>query len=101
MLMPYYMTVAAVYGALAYLTDSTLPGMFLHAGGNVFSAAGLFLGGRSEWQLASVPAPLIWESGPDASFWGAVAAFVAVGTAAVWAYLGVPASVRNAPTARH
>ena len=99
-LMPYYIAVAAVYGALAHLTDSTLPSMFLHAGGNVFSAIGFFLGGRSEWQLGSVSAPLIWESGPDASFWGAVVAFVVVGAGAVWAYFGRAGSVRSAPRAR-
>ncbi|MGH9890978.1 MAG: lysostaphin resistance A-like protein, partial [bacterium] len=88
-LLPYFLAVAAVYGALAHLTDSTLPSMFLHAGGNVFSAVGLFLGGRSEWQLASAPKPLIWEAGPDASFWGTVVALLAVGAAAGWAYSGL------------
>jgi membrane protease YdiL (CAAX protease family) len=85
-LLPYYLAAAAVYGTLAYLTDSTLPSMVLHAGGNVFSAVSLFLGGRSEWQLSSTPQPLIWEAGPDASFWGTVAALLVVGAAAVWAF---------------
>ena len=85
-LLPYYLAVAAVYGALAHLTDSTWPSMLLHGGGNVFSAAGLFLGGRSEWQLLAVPKPLIWETGPDALFWGATVAFLVVGGAAVLAY---------------
>jgi hypothetical protein len=85
-LLPYYLTVAAVYGALAHLTDSTLPGMALHVGGNVFSAAGLFLGGHSEWQLSSPSKALIREAGPDASFWVTVVALLLVGAAAVWAY---------------
>jgi membrane protease YdiL (CAAX protease family) len=46
LLMPFYLAVAAVYGGLAYLTDSTLPGMVLHAGGNMFSALDLFTRGR-------------------------------------------------------
>lgn len=95
LLLPYFLAVAAVYGALAHLTDSTLPSMVLHAGGNVFSAAGLFLGGRSEWQLSSAPMPLIWESGPDASFWVTVVAFLVVGAAAVWAYLGLSRAARE------
>ena len=33
-LLPFYLSVAAVYGALAYFTDSTVPSMILHAGGN-------------------------------------------------------------------
>lgn len=85
-LMPFYMTVAAVYGALAYLTDSTLPGMVLHGGGNVFSAFDLFTRGRSEWQLSAAPQPLIWEIGPDAAFLVNAVALLVVGAAAVWAY---------------
>ena len=34
-LMPYYLAVAAIYGALAHLTNSILPSMVLHAAGNV------------------------------------------------------------------
>ena len=36
--MPYYLAVAAVYGALAYFTNSILPSLVLHAGGNVLGA---------------------------------------------------------------
>jgi len=85
-LLPYYMAVAAVYGALAYLTDSTLPSMFLHAGGNMFSAFDLFARGRAEWQLQTAPPSLVWETGPDAAFLASVAGLVVVGSAAVWAY---------------
>ncbi len=97
-LLPYYLAVAAVYGALAHLTDSTLPSMFLHAGGNLFSAVGLFLGGRSEWQLSSAPKPLIWETGPDASFWVTRVAFLAVGAMAVWAYSSLSRAAHARPS---
>lgn len=43
-LLPYYLAVAAVYGALAYLTNSILPSLVLHAGGNMLSAFDLFHG---------------------------------------------------------
>ena len=33
-MIPYYVAVAAVYGGLAYLTDSVLPSLVLHAGGD-------------------------------------------------------------------
>ena len=99
-LLPYYLAVAAVYGALAHLTDSTLPSMFLHAGGNLFSAVGYFLGGRSEWQLSSVPKPLIWETGPDVSFWVTVVALLAVGAAAVWAFSGLARAAHDPATRR-
>jgi membrane protease YdiL (CAAX protease family) len=67
-LLPYYMAVAAVYGSLAHLTDSTLPGMVLHGGGDALSAFDLFTRGRSEWQLSAAPRPLVWETGRDAEF---------------------------------
>ena len=75
-LLPFYIAVAAVYGALAYFTDSTLPGMVLHAGGNMFSALDLFARGRSEWQLSPEAQPLIWETGPDLAFVGHLTALV-------------------------
>ena len=85
-LLPYYLAVAAVYGALAYLTNSILPSMVLHAGGNVLGAFDLFARGRSEWQASSNPNPLIWETDADASFWLSLVATLVVGAAAVWAY---------------
>ncbi len=88
-LLPFYVAVALVYGTLAYLTDSIWPSLALHAGGNMFSAVDLLSSGRSEWQLSTQPRPLIWESGPDAAFWGNLAAFLAVGALAVGAYWGL------------
>jgi membrane protease YdiL (CAAX protease family) len=85
-LLPYYMAVAAVYGALAYFTDSTLPGMLLHGGGNAWSAVGLFTRGQSEWQLAGTTPPLIWETGPDGAFVATVAALIVVGAVTLWAF---------------
>jgi membrane protease YdiL (CAAX protease family) len=93
-LLPYYMAAAAVYGALAHLTDSTLPSMVLHGGGNAFSAVDLFMRGRSEWQLSAAPNPLIWETGPDAAFLANAAALLVVGAAAVWAYFELSRAAR-------
>lgn len=95
-LLPYYMAVAAVYGALAHLTDSTLPSMVLHGGGNVLSAFDLLTRGRSEWQLSAAPKPLIWEAGPDAPFLANAAALFVVGAAAVWAYSELSRAARTA-----
>jgi len=85
-LLPYYLAVAAVYGALAYFTNSIFPSMVLHAGGNVLGSMDLFARGRSEWQASSTASPLIWETGPDKEFWLSVVALVIVGTITVWAY---------------
>ena len=94
-LLPFYLAVAAVYGGLAYLTDSTLPGMVLHAGGNLFSALDLFTRGRSEWQLTPEAKPLIWETGPDAAFWGNVAALLIVSALTLWAYSTLARATRK------
>jgi len=94
-LLPFYMTVAAVYGTLSYLTDSTLPSMVLHAGGNMFSALSLFTSGRSEWQLSLVAQPLIWETGPDLAFFGNAIALLIVAGLAVWAYAALARVMRG------
>jgi len=96
-LLPFYLGVAAVYGMLAYLTDSTLPGMVLHAGGNVLGAIGLFAGGRSEWGASPAGRALIWTTGPDASFWFSLALAAAATAAAVWAYRELYRVARGAP----
>jgi membrane protease YdiL (CAAX protease family) len=88
-LLPYYLAVAAVYGSLAYFTDSTLPSMALHAGGNIFSAFDLFVRGRSEWQLSTAQPRLLWETGPDAAFIGNVVALLVVSALTVWAFAGL------------
>lgn len=99
-LMPYYLAVAAVYGALAYFTNSIFPSMVLHAGGNMLAAIDLFARGQSEWQASPNPAPLIWATGTDASFWVSLVAFLFVGSAAVWAYAGLAAVARAAGVVR-
>jgi membrane protease YdiL (CAAX protease family) len=64
-LLPFYFTVAAVYGLLAAATNSTYPSMVLHVGGNLLSAFSLFTQGRSEWQLTAMPPRTIWQAGID------------------------------------
>jgi membrane protease YdiL (CAAX protease family) len=85
-MLPFYVAVSAVYGGLAYATNSILPGLVLHAGGDVFSLTRLWITGRPEWQLSAAPAPLVWETGVDAAFVGSVVAFVLFGAAAAWSY---------------
>jgi membrane protease YdiL (CAAX protease family) len=94
-LLPYYLAVAAVYGALAYFTDSSYPSMVLHAGGNLFSAVDLFARGRSEWQLSTAPAPLVWQTGPDAAFLGNLLAFLVMAALTVAAYASLAGLTRQ------
>lgn len=88
-LLPFYLAVSAVYGLLASATNSTYPSMVLHAGGNLFSAFGLFVPGRSEWAPSAVPAPTIWQTGPDGPFLTTLGAFMIVGAVTVLAYRGL------------
>ena len=88
-LLPFYLAVATVYGLMAAATNSIYPGMVLHAGGNLFSAFGFFLQGRSEWELTATPTPTIWQAGVDGSFVANVAALIGVGGAAAFAYRGL------------
>ena len=93
-LMPFYMSVAIIYGLLAYFTNSVLPSMILHAGGNVLGSLDLFTRGQSEWQASATPAPLVWETGPDAGFWLSCIAAVLTIAAAAWAYIMLARSRR-------
>ncbi len=93
-LLPYYIAVSAVYGGLAYATNSALPSMVLHSAGNVFSAFALLAQGRSEWQLGSRQAALVWQSGVDAAFVGNVVLLLVVSPGACLAYKGLIAAGR-------
>ena len=94
-LMPYYMAIAAVYGALAWLTNSILPSAVLHAGGNMLGYIDLLTRGRAEWQASSVAEPLVWETGADASFWISSAAALAATLAAIAAYVALARVMRS------
>jgi membrane protease YdiL (CAAX protease family) len=94
-LWPYYVAVAAIYGMVTYLTDSILPSIVLHTGGNVFSNTDLWMHGQAEWQTSAGGAALIWQMGPDPSFWLTVTGFVVAGALTVGAY------IRLAQVARH
>jgi membrane protease YdiL (CAAX protease family) len=86
-LWPYYVAVAALYGSVTSITGSILPAVVLHTSGNIYSNFDLWRHGQAEWQTGSGPASLIWQSGPDTSFWMSSTALFVVGTAMVWAFL--------------
>ena len=96
-MLPFYIAVAAVYGGLAYATNSILPGLVLHAGGDVFSLTRLWTTGRPEWQVSAAASGLIWETGVDATFLRSVTVFVLLGAGAVWAYVALARAARVAP----
>jgi membrane protease YdiL (CAAX protease family) len=97
-MLPFYIGVAAVYGGLAWATDSILPGLVLHATGDVFSLTRLWITGRPEWQLTTTaPPPLIWETGVDAAFVRSLLVFVALAAATSWAYWALGRATRPTP----
>jgi membrane protease YdiL (CAAX protease family) len=85
-LWPYYVAVAAIYGTVTYLTNSILPAVVLHTGGNIYSNLDLWLHGKAEWQAPSGLSPLIWKTGADRSFWIATGALLITMLASIWAY---------------
>jgi membrane protease YdiL (CAAX protease family) len=85
-MLPYYIAISGVYGGLAAATNSILPGLALHVGGDVLSLTRLWRTGQPEWQTTATPPQLVWQTGLDVGFVGAVAAAALLGGAAVWAY---------------
>ena len=96
-LWPYYVAVAAIYGTVTYLTNSILPAVVLHTGGNIYSNIDLWLHGQAEWQTSSGPTALIWTTGPDASFWISIIALLIVAAAMTWAYFKLARAARKGP----
>ena len=94
-MLPFYIGVTAVYGGLAWATDSILLGLVLHATGDVFSLTRLWITGRPEWQLTTTaPPPLIWETGVDAAFVRSLLVFVALAATTSWAYWALGRATR-------
>lgn len=90
---PFYLSLAATFGTLAYLTNSILPGMVLHVSAVVLQGIGDLARRGQSWLTSPSPAPTIWETGPDVSFWVSCGAVLIVGSATVWAYLMLAAVV--------
>jgi membrane protease YdiL (CAAX protease family) len=75
-MLPFYLAVSAVYGGLTYATNSILPSIVLHVGGDVFSLTRLWTTGRPEWQSAAAAPRLVWETGVDFMFVRSVLVFL-------------------------
>ena len=91
-LWPYYVAVAAVYGAIAFLTDSIWPAVVLHTAGNLYSNTDLLLHGKAEWQASAGPSELVWSTGMDHAFAVTMVAFLVVSAVAWLAYRGLAAA---------
>ena len=93
--LPYYIAISAVFGMLAYLTGSIMPGLVLHAFGDTFEGVLLVAAGRSTWPEAAESTRLVWESGPDLAFWGLCAWAMLWILGAVAAYRALANEVRT------
>ena len=71
-MLPYYIAVAAVYSGLTWATNSILPALALHVGGDIWSLVRLWATGKAEWQRSDAAQALVWDVGLDASFLSAV-----------------------------
>jgi membrane protease YdiL (CAAX protease family) len=72
-MLPYYIAVAAVYSGLTWATNSILPALTLHVGGDIWSLIRLWATGKPEWQRSEEPQALVWDAGLDPSFLSAIA----------------------------
>jgi membrane protease YdiL (CAAX protease family) len=101
-MLPFYLAVSAIYGGLAYATNSILPAIALHAGGDVWSLTRQWITGQPSWQLSSVAAPpLVWQTGVDAAFVTSLVALLLLGAIATWAIAGVARAARAEATELH
>jgi len=82
-MLPYYIAVAGVYGGITWATNSILPAVALHVGGDVWSLTRMWATGQAEWQLSSAPKPTVWITGPDTAFIVTVVLLLALAGATV------------------
>jgi len=82
-MLPYYMTVSALYGGLTWAANSILPALALHVGGDIWSLTRLWVTGRPEWQLSATAPSLIWDAGPDTAFFVTTTVFFVLTAATV------------------
>jgi membrane protease YdiL (CAAX protease family) len=96
-MLPFYIAVAAVYGGVTYITNSILPAVVLHAGGDLFSLTRLWTTGQPDWQLSASSATpgLVWQTGLDFPFVRSVVVFAILGAAATWAYSALAQTTRS------
>lgn len=76
--LPYYFAISITYSAIAYLSNSLLPVVTIHACGDALEFLYVWLRGAPHAR------PLLWQSGPDVPFWihlgvGALLGVLAIG----------------------
>jgi membrane protease YdiL (CAAX protease family) len=93
-LWPYYVAVSAVYGTVAFLTNSVWPAVVLHTSGNVYSNIDLLLHGRADWQAPAGSATLVGTTGVDSGLVQLITGLGVIFAAMLWAYTRLAAIIR-------
>jgi membrane protease YdiL (CAAX protease family) len=89
LMLPYYVVVSAVYGGLTWATDSILPAIVLHVGGDAVVLTRWWLTGTPEWQIGPATPVTVAQSGVDGAFVATtIASFVLV-AATTLSYIAV------------
>ena len=81
-MLPYYVAVAAVYSGVTWATNSILPAVALHVGGDIWSLTRQWATGDAEYQRSGGVQSLVWNTGPDPAFLTAVVLLIVFGGAA-------------------
>jgi len=92
-LWPYYMAVAAIYGAVTSIARSILPAIVLHTAGNLYSNFDLYLYGQAEWQAPATRG--LSASAIDSAFWLSAADLAALSVLAVVAFCFLKKTARQ------
>jgi len=88
-LLPFFTIVGIIYGTMASITKSILPGLFVHALGDVMGGIDFLFRGQSEWQTPAQPKPLIWETGADAAFWATLVFAIILTSITIWSFIAL------------
>lgn len=86
LMLPYYISVSAVYGGLTWATNSILPALVLHVVGDSVMLTRWWLTGLPEWKLTATTLPLLRDSGIDGAFIGALLLLLSLACGTVIAY---------------
>ncbi|HXW89195.1 MAG TPA: type II CAAX endopeptidase family protein [Terriglobales bacterium] len=78
--LPYYFAISITYSAIAYLSNSLMPVVAIHACGDAVEFVFVWLRGAPREK------PLLWQSGPDTAFWAELGLGVVFGLLAISAY---------------
>ena len=88
------MAVAAVFGGLAYLTDSVVPSMVVHGAGDALSAL-LAVAGAGTFGMPGAAEPKLRTPGASVMVVMNVVVLVATGLATAWAFRELAKAARG------